>query len=128
MEAGKKKLSQPVADYAKMLHMEHGMNLEKSLMLGQKLDVTPTETTAVDKLRVKGAGELAMLVPLEGEKFAVAYLAAMIKGHTEVLDMIDSQLLKRAADEAVKAHLTETRGSVAKHLAAAKQLQAGATR
>ena len=128
MEAGKKKLSQPVADYAKMLHMEHGMNLEKTLMLGQKINVTPMETAEVDKLRVKGAGDLAMLVPLDGEKFAAAYLAAMIKGHTEVLDMIDNQLLKRAANDAVKAHLTETRGSVAKHLAAAKQLQAGSTR
>ena len=66
-------------------------------------------------------------MPLDGE-FAAAYLAAMIKGHTEVLDMIDNQLLKRAANDAVKAHLTETRGSVAKHLAAAKQLQAGSTR
>jgi len=52
----------------------------------------------------------------------------MIKGHTEVLDMIDNQLLKRAANDAVKVHLTETRGSVAKHLAAAKQLQTGSTR
>jgi hypothetical protein len=42
--------------------------------------------------------------------------------------MFDNQLLERAANEAVKTHLTETRGSVAKHLAAAKQLQAGATR
>jgi putative membrane protein len=77
---------------------------------------------------VKGAGELAMLVPLTGDTFAAAYLAAMIKGHTEVLDMIDNQLLKRAAHEAVKAHLTDTRASVAKHLAAAKQLRAGPTR
>jgi predicted outer membrane protein len=128
MEAGKKKLSQPVADYAKMLHMDHGMNLEKTLMLGQKIDVTPMETAEVDKLRVKGAGELAMLVPLTGDTFSAAYLAAMIKGHTEVLDMIDNQLLKRAAHEAVKAHLTDTRASVAKHLAAAKQLRAGPTR
>jgi hypothetical protein len=52
----------------------------------------------------------------------------MIEGHTEVLDMIDNQLLKRAAHEAVKAHLTDTRGSVARHLAAAKQVQVGSTR
>ena len=42
--------------------------------------------------------------------------------------MIDNQLLKRAANDAVKVHLTETRGSVAKFLAAAKQLQTGSTR
>ncbi len=126
MEVKKKKnISQPVADYAKMLHMDHGMNLEKTLMLGKQISVTPAETAEVDKLRVKGAGELAMLVPLDGDKFAAAYVAAMIKGHTEVLAMIDNLLLKRATNDAVKSHLKDTRSSVAKHLATAKQLQAG---
>jgi len=41
-------------------------------------------------LRVKGAGELETLVPLDGDQFAKAYLAAMIKGHTEVLAMIET--------------------------------------
>ncbi len=50
-----------------MLHKEHGMNLDETLKLGQKINVTPMETAAVDKLRVKGAGELAALAPLDGE-------------------------------------------------------------
>ncbi len=94
----------------------------------EMINVTPMETAEVDRLRVKRAGELAMLVPLDDEKFAAAYLAAMIKQHTEVLDMIDNQLLKRAANDAVKVHLTEAHGSVAKHPAAAKQLQTVSTR
>ncbi len=125
LEAGKKKLNPQVADYAKMLHKEHGMNLDQTLKLGQKINVTPMETTAVDKLRVKGAGELAALAPLDGEKFASAYLETMINGHTEVLGMIDNQLLKNAENADLKKHLTETRGHVANHLEAAKKLQAG---
>ena len=120
-----KKLNPQVADYAKMLHKEHGMNLDQTLKLGQKINVTPMETAAVDKLRVKGAGELAALAPLDGEKFASAYIETMINGHTEVLGMIDNQLLKNAENSDLKKHLTETRGHVASHLEAAKKLQAG---
>jgi len=67
-------------------------------------------------------GELAALAPLDGEKFASAYIETMIKGHTEVLGMIDNQLLKNAANAELKKHLTETRGHVANHLEAAKKL------
>lgn len=125
LEAGNKKLSPEVSDFAKMLHKEHGKNLEDTLKLGQKINVTPMETGAVDKLRVKGAGELAILAPLDREKFASAYIEAMIKGHVEVLGMIDTKLLKNAANADLKKHLTETRGHVANHLEAARKLQAG---
>ncbi|HVG41189.1 MAG TPA: DUF4142 domain-containing protein, partial [Chitinophagaceae bacterium] len=52
-----------------------------------------------------------------------AYLDAMIKGHTEVLSMIDSKLLTTAKNDALKAHLTETRGHVSMHLEQAKKLK-----
>lgn len=122
--AGTKKLSPEVASYAKMMHTEHGKNLEETLKLGQQIKVTPMETAEVDKLRVKGAGELAALVPLDGEAFGKAYLEAMIKSHGEVLEMIDNQLLKNADNAALKKHLTETRTDVAKHLDEAKRVQA----
>lgn len=32
----------------------------------------PVESARVDKMRVKGAGDLAMLIPLDGERFATA--------------------------------------------------------
>ena len=128
MEVHNKKISGPVGDYAKKLHMEHGQNLEATLMLGQKINVTPAESPAVDKVRVKGAGELAMLIVHDGDKFAAAYVDAMVKGHTEVLAMIDNDLMKRAEHEGVKTHLAATRASVAKHLDEAKALQGRGTR
>ncbi len=121
--AEKKKIGQPVMDYAKMLHTEHGDNMAKTLQLGQSIKVTPSDTKAVDALKKKGAGELAMLIPLDGKDFETAYLDAMIKGHTKVLDMIDSKLLTTAKNDALKAHLTETRGHVAMHLEQAKKLK-----
>ncbi len=79
----------------------------------------------MDKLRVKGAGELAAIVPLDGDAFEKAYIETMIKGHMEALDMIDSQLLKNAENAALKKHLTETRTHVAAHLDEAKKIQSG---
>lgn len=122
-QAQKKKIRADVKAYAKMLHKEHGMNLGQTMMLGRSLEVKPIDTPAVDKFRVKGAGELAALVPLNGEAFAAAYLDAMVKGHSEVLDMIDSKLLPNADNAALKKHLMKTRKHVAAHLDQAKRLQ-----
>jgi len=36
-EAGKKKISQPVLAYAKLLHEEHGMNMVQTMKLGQQI-------------------------------------------------------------------------------------------
>jgi len=121
--AQKKKLSGPVMDYAKMLHSEHGANMAKTAQLGLSIKVTPSITPAVDAVMKKGAGELATLIPMDGKDFETEYLNAMIKGHTEVLSMIDSKLLTTAKNDALKAHLTETRGHVAMHLEQAKKLK-----
>lgn len=123
MQAGTKKIDPAIQAYAKMLHEAHGMNMGKGLKLGQMIGVTPVNTAAVEALQVKGAGELADIVPLDNAEFARAYLAAMIKGHAEVLSMIDAKLMPVASNEAVKKHLTETRSAVAAHLQQAKSLQ-----
>ncbi len=71
----------------------------------------------------KGTGNFATLISMDGKDFETAYIDAMIKGHTEVLDMIDNQLMKIAKNDMLKAHLTETRGHVAMHLEQAKKLK-----
>ncbi len=38
----------------------------------------------------------------QDDKFEAAYVAAMVKGHTEALEMIDNKLLKTADNDAVK--------------------------
>ncbi|MBC7789174.1 MAG: DUF4142 domain-containing protein [Anaerolineae bacterium] len=127
-EAGKKKISQPVLQYAKLLHEGHGENMVKTMKLGQEISVTPVITASVEQLQKKGAGGLATLVRLDGKPFERAYLAAMIKGHAEVVAMIDNQLLKSAENEAVKKHLIAARADVAGHLEKARALQAGLIR
>lgn len=127
MQAQQEKADPRIGEFAKKMHMEHGQNLKKTMELGQKLGVTPVITQDVSKLRDKGAGELAMLVPLDGEKFSDAYIAAQVKEHGEVLKMIDGQLMQNAQNDAVKKHLTDTRKHVAMHLEEAKKLREGGT-
>ncbi|MHC8413270.1 DUF4142 domain-containing protein [Pseudomonas sp. Hz4] len=122
-EAQKKEISQQTLEYAKMLHQEHGLSMGKTMKLGQQMGVTPTNTATVEKLQVKGAGELAALVSLEGSAFERGYLEAMVNGHTEVLSMIDGKLIETAKNDALKKHLTETRTHIAAHLEKAKELQ-----
>jgi len=122
-EAQARKLSRPVMDYAKMLNQHHGMSIADTLKVGQQIGTTPVITPKVDDISKKGGKVLATLVPLDGEEFERAYIDAMVTDHTEVLGMLDNQLIKMAKHEAVKAHLTKTRAAVADHLAKAKALQ-----
>lgn len=128
MQAEQEKAGPRAMQFAKEMHTEHGQNLKQTMQLGQQIGVTPIVTADVTKLRDKGAGELAMLVPLDGEKFGDAYLKGQVAQHEEVLKMIDGPLMKSAQNDAVKKHLKETRGHVAMHLEQAKKLQDGAMR
>ncbi len=121
--AGKMKMSQPAMDYAKMLHEAHGKHMTETMKLGMEIDVTPVITEEVAAKQKKGAGELAVLVVLEGEAFEKAYIAAMVKGHTEVLEMIDAKLIPATKNDKLKEHVTMTREHIAKHLEKAKALQ-----
>lgn len=127
-QAEAKQSSAPIVAYAKMLHEAHGTNMVAGMTLATRLGVTPVDTVKVDRIKVQGAGDLADLVPLRGPAFERAYLTAMVKGHTDALAMIDSQLLPSANDPAVKQHLATTRAHVADHLAQAKTLQNAAAR
>ena len=122
-EAGKKRMSAPALAYAKMLHEAHGMDMVATMKLGQDIGITPIITAGVDAMQKKGAGGLAMLVPLDGKPFERGYLAAMVKAHTEVLAMIDQQLLRNVSNDALRNHVTTMRGRVAEHREKARALR-----
>lgn len=107
-----------VLDYANMMDKQHSENLAQTQALGMLVD-----DAEVQALKAKGAAELAELGKLEGQAYQDAYVEAMIKGHTEVLALIDSRMLTLAKSEAVKSHLTATREHIAEHLAAAQALK-----
>lgn len=122
-EAQKKQISSPVMKYARMLQDHHEDNLAKTRQLGQTMNLTLNETKDVATLTKKGSSDWLLLADLQGEEFEMAYLDAMIKGHREVLDLIDSKLMKAAKSDAFRNHLMETRKTLAMHLEEAKKLK-----
>ncbi len=123
LAAGKKGMGSKAAEFAQMLHEEHGRHLEQTLQLGQQIGVTPLETKKVDAFRRKNAGELAELVALEGDEFERQFVEAKIKGHTELIATIDTMLEPAANSDAVKQHVRATRGEIARHLEQAKAIR-----
>lgn len=117
-QAKGKQVSAPVMAYAQKMDTEHSDNLTKTQSLG-----TLASTPEVQTIKDKGKQELADLDKKSGKDYETAYVDAMVKGHTEVLSLIDARLLTLASTGPVKDHLTATRGHVAEHLAAAQKLQ-----
>ena len=121
--AKSKELSAQVSEYAMMMSNHHSSNLEKTLALGDSINIEPQETESIKEFKKKGNEELAKLTAMEGKGFEAAYLDAMIKGHTDALVWIDTKLTASAKNEALKAHLDETRMQIAMHLEEAKKLR-----
>ena len=123
MEVANKKVSPEIQELATMMHKEHGKNSGDTMDLAKKLDIIPSDTEKTDELRKKGAAELAGLLAMDDEAFGGAYVDAMVKGHKEVLALIDKELMKSAENDSVKKHLAATREVISMHLEHAKGVQ-----
>lgn len=107
-----------VAAYARMMVEQHSENRDKTNQFGPNAG-DPKATAQRDK----GAAELKALAAKSDNEYAKAYVDAMVKGHTEALATLDNNLIPAAESDAVRTHLTTTRGHVADHLERAKALQ-----
>jgi putative membrane protein len=113
----------PVRDFALKMQSEHGQNLADTRRLAREEKVLVDANTEVETLRAKTRSERLDLQKLKGAAYAKAYVDAMVKGHADVLALLDQQLIGQSVDAKVIAHLKATRAHVAEHLAAAKALQ-----
>lgn len=121
-EARSKNISQPVKAYADMLHQEHTNNYNETRELARSRGMNLADNNISTDLKVEGDTKLDKLRVLEGEDFEKAFLDAMIADHANALNLIDNKLMAAATNEAVRQHLTNTRGHIAKHLEEAKKL------
>ena len=117
------KISQPVLDYAKMLHVQHAKGAQDTKDLAAKIGVSPAETPAVEQLRAKGKEANGKLTSLMGPAFERAFVDQMAAGHREALQKVEG-FLKTAQNDALKQHLTGTRERISVHLKEAERLQA----
>jgi putative membrane protein len=122
-DAIQKKSDPKVGDFAQMMIKDHSQNLDETRKLSDSQNIQPTDTPAITKMKAEGQAEMTKLSQLQGANFDKAYMAAMVKGHTDVLNHID-RYLKTATNPQLQSHLKATRDTVANHLAEAKKVQA----
>lgn len=122
-EALKKQITPAIKQYARLLKRQHTQNLNETLRLSKKSGIAPIDTALVTVLQQDGAKGLVSLSTLNGIAFEKAYIHAMVKGHTQVLKIIDHDLLKHASNPLVKNLLLTTRPHIDAHLQAGKVIQ-----
>ncbi len=108
-----------VAEFARLMIDEHSDNRQKTDALG-----ADTGSPDAAAQRDKGRRELDALAAKNGAEYQTAYLDAMVKGHAEALEALDTKLIPAAETEAAREHLAQTRRHVADHLRRAREIQA----
>jgi putative membrane protein len=117
-----KKVDDAVMKFADMMITQHGDNLQQVTDISTKDNIAADETPAVKKFKENGDKSLETLSKLDDAKFQKAYIKAMIKGHTDVNNML-MRFEKEAQNTDLKQYLVNTKKAVEEHLAHAKQLK-----
>lgn len=120
-----KKVNSDVKDLAKMMVEQHSGNLTQILTMAGDAHAKLPAGGEVAKLAADGKNDLMALGALQGADFDKAYASAMVTGHSSVIKLIDTKLIKTAKSEEVKKFLTDTRATVEEHLEHAKKVQEG---
>jgi putative membrane protein len=114
-----------VKAYAAMLDEDHKAHLDETKRIAKAAGLKADDTPKVDALQEKLKRDRDRLDDLKGAAYDRAYIDAMVKGHQEVLDLIDKDLDSAAWTPAVRNHLTNTRKHIAHHLEEAKRIRDG---
>jgi putative membrane protein len=120
--AKNKKVDADVMQFADMMITQHSDNLQQVTDISTKDNIAADETPAVKKFKENGDKGLATLSKLDDAKFQKAYINAMIKGHTDVNNML-MHFEKEVQNADLKQYLVDTKKAVEDHLAHAKKLK-----
>ncbi|MCA0402942.1 MAG: DUF4142 domain-containing protein [Proteobacteria bacterium] len=112
-----------VKNFAKLMKEEHGKNLHDSLNMSHSEKLNLKDSELIINLKKKGKDDLVTLSSASPETFDKVYIDAMVKGHQEVLTMIDEKFMKSVTDPKAKAFLSDTKAHVEKHLQKAQEIQ-----
>ena len=123
-QAKSKHVTGDVLAYANLMQTEHGKNMADTKALLDKNGGAPADSAAITDMKSKGDAEMQQLAALDGDAYAKAYIDAMVNGHQDALNKLDTMLIPAATDDAVKKHLQMTRDHVQQHLDKAKAIQA----
>ena len=112
-----------VKNYAAMIDADHTQHRKDTKQVAKDAGLDAKDTPRVDALQDQLKKERANLDDLKGAAYDRAYIDAMVKGHQEVLDLIDKEFMPVSLTPRVKDHLAATRKHIAQHLDEAKRLR-----
>lgn len=111
-------------DYARAIKTEEEANIADAAAVARRLNARLGTSPAGEQLKHEAEDTRTQLAKLDGTAFEGAYLAAMVKAHTNTLSTIDTRLVVRSISPDVKTFIAGTRAHVADHLDKATTLQA----
>lgn len=120
--AAKKNVDSAVKDYAAMLNDDHSKNLKQTQELSKELGDKPVQTKNLTQFESEGKDQLKQFSD-DNEHFQKTFIDAMVIGHADALQKVDTDLVKKANNPKVKSLLQETRNMIAHHLETAKSIQ-----
>ena len=113
-----------VRQFAQHMVTEHTKVDTKLLALARAQNIPLTDSTVSAKLTRENDAQKSSLAGLSGTDFDRAYIDAQLKGHEDVLDMLDARQIPTAQNGALKATLETTRAKVLMHIHMAKEARA----
>ncbi len=114
-----KSRNEEVLSFARQMIVDHG---EARRKLGE-VGIQPARGELVNKLKEKHKSSSMRLAKLDGEAFDRAYVAAMVDGHTAVLEKLDKKLIPAAKTGALTTYVRDFRPTVEAHLEHARRIK-----
>lgn len=122
-EALKKELNPAVDVYAKFLIQQHQNNLDMLKQFAKQNGLDPKDSAISNSLEADGKKDLKNISELQGKDFNKAFIDAMVKGHQDGLQLIDTKLIPQTRNPQLKAVVGQFRSMVADHLEKAQKIQ-----
>jgi putative membrane protein len=108
---------------AHMVQAHSTMDAKLASLAGSR-GIAAAESALCEKLKSDNQALGEQLTQMSGVQFDRAYIDAQLKGHKDVLDLLDTKLIPLAQDPSLKAGLEDTRARVVDHIQMAEQARA----
>lgn len=114
-----------VKEFANKMKSNHQENLKNAQDLAKSLNLTMTTSPKAVILEKKGEENLKALESKQGKELDIAFVDTMVRGHTDVLAMLDKHLKNLSSDANADFvnFMKDTKKMVSDHLDDAKDLQ-----
>jgi putative membrane protein len=121
--AAQKSSNPKVKEFAELMVRDHTSVNKQATELAKKLNLTPEQSPASQRLKSDGEKTLAKLRGLSGAEFDKAYIDNEIAYHEAVIKVLDNALIPNAKNADLKALLEAGKPIFTSHLDHAKEVQ-----